>query len=77
MNTRAPARQPTYIGRIVDLERRVDEHDAMKVQVSEMHEILIAIRTIGRAVRFVLTWFGGPSVVGTAGLYAWRFFTGH
>ena len=48
-----------------------------EIKVNEMHEILIATRTIGRVLRFVLKWFGGPSAVGTAALYGFRAFTGH
>lgn len=77
MNTRAPARHPTYLGRILELERRVDEHDGMKLQVNEMHEILTGLRSIGRIVRGITYYFGGPSAVAGAGLYAWKFFTGH
>lgn len=63
--------------RLAAVEQSVERLEKIEPMVLEMHEILIAVRTIGRFLRVVLTWIGGPSAVGTAGLYAWRFFSGH
>ena len=74
-------RPTTQTERIYALEegRRADGERLEKIEtkVDEIHEILVATRTIGRFLRRLLTWFGGPSAVGAAGLYAWRAFTGH
>jgi len=67
-------RPTTQTERIYALE---EAHKAIEAKVNEMHEILIATRTIGRFLRRAIYWFGGPSAIGTAGLYAWKAFTGH
>jgi hypothetical protein len=67
-------RPTTQTERIFALEERFGKIEPM---VSEMHAILVSVRTIGRFLRFVLTWFGGPSAIGAVVLYAWRAFTGH
>lgn len=82
MNIRlSQQRQTTHSERIFALEeaRRNDGErlGSIETKVDEMHEILIAARTIGLFLRRVTYWFGGPSAVGAAGLYAWRAFTGH
>jgi hypothetical protein len=51
--------------------------DKIETLVKEMHEILISVRTIGRFLRFVLKWCGGPSALGAAALVAWHALTGH
>jgi hypothetical protein len=60
-------------GRRVDGERL----GSIETKVNEMHDILVAVRNIGRFLKFLLTWFGGPSAVAAAALYGWKFFTGH
>jgi len=74
-------RPTTQTERLYALEeaRKVDGErlGSIETKVNEMHEILIATRTIGRFLRRAMYWFGGPSAIGTAGLYAWKAFTGH
>jgi hypothetical protein len=63
--------------RISELERRVDEHDGMKQQVQEMHDLLFGARAILWFIGKVLAWIGGPSAIAAVGYAAWRTFTGH
>jgi hypothetical protein len=51
--------------------------DKIDLKVTEMHEILIAVRTIGKFIRRAVYYFGGPSAVGAAALYGWHALTGH
>lgn len=77
----AQSRPTTQTERIYALEegRKADGErlGSIESKVNEMHEILIAVRTIGRFLKFVVTWFGGPSAIAAAALYGWRFFNGH
>lgn len=77
----ASARPATQTERIYALEetRKADGKrlDKIETMVAEMHEILVATRTIGRFLRRALTYVGGPSAIGTAALYGWKAFTGH
>lgn len=77
----AQSRQTTQTERIFALEeaRKTDSVrlDSIETKVVEMHEILTSVRTIGRFLRRVTYWFGGPSAVGAAALYGWHTFTGH
>lgn len=65
-------RPTTQSARIYKLEERMD---ALEPKVREMHEILIGLRSIGRAVRLIVYWLGGPSVLAGAGALVWRSLT--
>jgi hypothetical protein len=65
----AADRPTTQSARIYKLEERMD---ALEPKVREMHEILIGLRSIGRAARLIVYWFGGPSVLLGAGALVWR-----
>jgi hypothetical protein len=81
MKRLAPPRLATQSERIGALEegRKADgaRLGSIETKVNEMHEILLALRTIGRFLKIVMTYVGGPSAVGTGALYAWKLFSGH
>lgn len=66
------ARDPptTQSARIYKLEQRME---TLEPKIADMHEILVGLRSIGRAARFLVTWFGGPGVVIAAGIAFWRY----
>lgn len=72
----ASARGTTQTERLFALEeaRKVDARrmDGMEAKVDEMHEILLSVRQLGRAIKWVVTWLGGPTFVAAAGVWLWR-----
>jgi hypothetical protein len=55
--------------RLTALETRMD---GLQPKVDDMHEILDAVRTIGRWIRRIIYYFGGPTAVIGLGLAAWK-----
>jgi hypothetical protein len=63
--------------RIAALERRVDEHDEMKTQVKEIHDMLSAGRAILWFIGKISAWVGGTGGTIVIGITIWKFATGH
>jgi len=75
----AAARPTTQGERIFALEEarkadgeRLDRIEKKIEKVDEMHEILVGLRSIGRAVKLMAYWLGGPSVVAGAAVWVWK-----
>jgi hypothetical protein len=69
--------QLTTIGRILELERRVDEHDEMKKQLKEIHELLFGAKAILWFLGKVSAWVAGAGAIIVTGITIWKFATGH
>lgn len=76
--TKPPTTQTERIYALEEARKTDNERlGLIETKVVEMHEILTSVRTIGRFLRRVTYYFGGPSAIGAAALYSWHTFTGH